>query len=154
MVGVRPEQAGVLKYLEKSTLEGFCLVRRSRCLGLVIRCPSCSRAKARSLVVATKFLGVCSAIASTSRIVFITVLITNLATRSTSSTERVRSCFKSCEACYIPILAAFTESFVQICADHTFIQLRPSNVLHAIQRVLVSVVFDEAETTWRLLEAI
>jgi hypothetical protein len=53
-----------------------------------------------------------------------------------------------------PILSSFYESLIQIGSDYSIVQLGSSNVLHAIQRVLMCVVFDKAESAWCLLEAI
>ncbi len=54
----------------------------------------------------------------------------------------------------IPILPAFLEARVQVGSDDALIQLGAANVLHAVQRVLMRVVFDEAESARRLVEAV
>jgi hypothetical protein len=55
---------------------------------------------------------------------------------------------------YAPVLPAFLKSWVQVCPYDSLIEFRSSDVFHAIQRILVSVVFDEAEAAGSLLEAI
>lgn len=52
------------------------------------------------------------------------------------------------------VLPSLLEARVQICADDTLVQLGAANVLHAVDRVLVGVVLDEAETAGRLVEAV
>lgn len=54
----------------------------------------------------------------------------------------------------MPILPALGKALVEISSDDTLIQLGAANVLHAVERVLVGVVLDEAEATGCLLESI
>jgi hypothetical protein len=51
-------------------------------------------------------------------------------------------------------LSALREALIQIGPYDTFVKFRPPNVLHAIQRILMSVVFDEAEAARGLLVAV
>lgn len=46
------------------------------------------------------------------------------------------------------------KALVEIGTDDALVQLGASDVLHAVKRILVSVVLDEAESAWRLLEAV
>lgn len=55
---------------------------------------------------------------------------------------------------HIPILSTLCKTLVEIGTDDALVELGASNIFHAIERVLVSVVFDEAEAARRLLEAI
>jgi hypothetical protein len=55
---------------------------------------------------------------------------------------------------YAPVLSALGKALVQIGADDALVQLGASDVLHAVQSILVGVVFDEAEPAGRLLEAV
>lgn len=75
--------------------------------------------------------------ASSARIKLLTVLISHLPTTLTTS-----------------ILPSLRESLVQITTDNPLVQLRAAHVLHAVQRILVRVVLDEAETAGRLVEAV
>jgi hypothetical protein len=52
------------------------------------------------------------------------------------------------------ILPALRKALIQVGADDALVQLRAANVLHAVQRILVGVVLDEAESARRLLEAV
>ena len=54
----------------------------------------------------------------------------------------------------LPVLPTLCESLVEIGADDALVQLGASNILHAVKSVLVSVVFDEAESARRLLKAV
>lgn len=54
----------------------------------------------------------------------------------------------------IPILPALCEALVQIRADYALIQLCPAYILHAVQSILVGVIFDKAESTRRLLVSV
>lgn len=49
----------------------------------------------------------------------------------------------------IPILPALNKPRIQVCADYPLIQLGTSNVLEAVQRVLVRVILDKAESAGR-----
>jgi len=51
----------------------------------------------------------------------------------------------------VPVLAPFVESFVQIRAYDPLVQLRTSNVLHAIKGILMGVIFNKAESAWGFL---
>jgi hypothetical protein len=53
-----------------------------------------------------------------------------------------------------PILPPLRKPLVQIRPNNALIQLRASNVLHAVQRVLVRVILDEAEAAGCFLEAV
>jgi hypothetical protein len=46
------------------------------------------------------------------------------------------------------------EAGIQVRADDTLIQLGSANVLHAVESVLVVVIFNKAETTRGLLESV
>ena len=48
----------------------------------------------------------------------------------------------------------FSEALVKICPNNALIQFCAANVLHAVQRILVCVIFDEAEAAGSLLIAI
>lgn len=52
------------------------------------------------------------------------------------------------------ILPPLRETLIQIAANNPLIQLRAADVFHAVQRVLVRVVLDEAEAAGRFVEAI
>jgi hypothetical protein len=52
------------------------------------------------------------------------------------------------------ILPALREPLVQITADNPLVELRAAHVLHAIQRVFVSIVLDEAEAAGSFVEAV
>jgi hypothetical protein len=54
----------------------------------------------------------------------------------------------------IPILSAFSETFVEISTDDALVEIGPANILHAIQGVLMRVILDEAEAAGSLLEPI
>ena len=74
---------------------------------------------------------------TTSRIELLAILIPDLPTALTA-----------------PILPALREALVKIAPDDPLVQLRAADVLHAVQRVLVRVVLDEAEAAGRLVEAV
>jgi hypothetical protein len=76
-------------------------------------------------------------VATPTRIILIPVLIPHLPTALTTA-----------------ILPALREALVQIRPNDALIELRSANVLHAVERVLVCVVLDEAEAAGRLLEAV
>lgn len=52
------------------------------------------------------------------------------------------------------VLAALLEAGVQVGAHDALVELGAADVLHAVERVLVGVVFDEAEAARRLGEAV
>jgi hypothetical protein len=52
------------------------------------------------------------------------------------------------------ILPSLRKALVQVRANDALVQLRAANVLHAVQRILVCVVLDEAEAARCLLEAV
>lgn len=52
------------------------------------------------------------------------------------------------------VLAALLEARVQVGADDALVQLGATDVLEAVQRVLVRVVLDEAEAARRLVKAV
>jgi hypothetical protein len=76
-------------------------------------------------------------ISTSARVVFIPVLIPNLTTALSAS-----------------ILPALGKTLIQIRPNHALVQLCAANVLHAVQRILVGVILDEAEAAGRLLEAV
>jgi hypothetical protein len=76
-------------------------------------------------------------IASSPGVILIPVLVPDLATTLSTS-----------------ILSALCEPLIQIRPDDALIQLGTANVLHAVQRVLVRVVLNEAEAARCLLEAV
>jgi hypothetical protein len=51
-------------------------------------------------------------------------------------------------------LSALCETLVQIGTDDALVEFRSANVLHAVQRVLVAIVLDEAKSAGCLLESI
>lgn len=55
---------------------------------------------------------------------------------------------------HAPVLPALGKALVQVGADDALVQLGAADVLHAVQRILVRVVLDEAEAAGRLLEAV
>ena len=55
---------------------------------------------------------------------------------------------------YLPELSSFLESRVEICSDYPFIELGTSDILHAIQSILMRVVLNKAEPTWCFIEPI
>lgn len=78
-----------------------------------------------------------SAVSTPARIILGPVLVAHLTTALSTS-----------------VLPALGETLVQIRPNDTLIELSAANVLHAIQRILVCVVFDEAEPAWRLLKSV
>jgi hypothetical protein len=97
----------------------------------------------------------CTAEAASSGVIFISVFISDLSSRFTTPKTHVKPgphIFRlfSC----LPILPAFLEAGIQIRADDTLVQLGSANVLHAVESVLVVVIFDKAETAGGLLESI
>ena len=52
------------------------------------------------------------------------------------------------------ILPSLGEALVQIGPDDALVELGAANVLHAVERILVCVVLDEAEAARCLLEAV
>lgn len=55
---------------------------------------------------------------------------------------------------HVPVLTALGESLVKVSTDDALIELGTANVLHAVERILMAVVFDEAETAGSLLVAV
>lgn len=55
---------------------------------------------------------------------------------------------------YIPVLPSLLEARVQICTDDTLIQFGASDILHTVQRILMGIVLDEAETAGGLVESV
>ena len=55
---------------------------------------------------------------------------------------------------HIPILSTLRKALVEIGTNYALVELGASNVLHAVEGVLVSVVLDKAEAARRLLKAI
>lgn len=92
------------------------------------------RSVCSSLIV---LIGVHPAVATSSRVVLVAVLVAHLATRFSS-----------------PVLPAFGETLVQIGTDDALVEFCAADVFHAVERVLVCVVFNEAEAAGRLLESI
>lgn len=80
---------------------------------------------------------ICLSVPSSSRVIFIPVLISHLASTLSAT-----------------ILPALCETLIQIRPNNALVQLRATNVLHTVQRVLMCVVLYEAEATRCLLEAI
>lgn len=78
-----------------------------------------------------------STVATSTRIVLFPVLVSDLATRFASA-----------------ILSPFLEARIEIGSNETFVQLGTTNVLQTVECVLMCVIFDEAEATGSLLEAI
>lgn len=79
----------------------------------------------------------CSAIATSTWVVLCSVFIAHLPARLATT-----------------VLSALSKSFIEIRPDNALVQLGAANVLHAVERILVRVVLDEAESTGRLLEAV
>ena len=67
----------------------------------------------------------------------LTILVSNLTTRLASA-----------------VLPSLLKARVQVGADDALVQLGASNVLHAVEGVLVGVVLDEAEAAGRLVEPV
>lgn len=105
-----------------------------------------------SVIVTIGVIG--SAPATTARVIFVAVLVTDLATRLAASEIVLTAATCSQISSDLPILTALGETLIQISTDDTLVQLGAANVLHAVQRVLVVVVFDEAEPAWSLLVAV
>jgi hypothetical protein len=78
-----------------------------------------------------------SAISATPRIVFFTKLISDLATTPTTA-----------------ILTAFCETLVQITTDNPLVELGPSDVFQTVERILMSVIFNEAESARSFLNPV
>ena len=55
---------------------------------------------------------------------------------------------------YIPVLATLFKSGIQIGSDNSLVQLGTSNVFHAVESILMGVVFDEAEPAGGFVESI
>ena len=83
------------------------------------------------------FIRVRLTVAAPSRIILVPVLVSNLSTTLAPT-----------------ILPALGEALIQIRANNALVQLGAANVLHAVERILVGVVLDEAEAARRLLEAV
>lgn len=106
-------------------------------------------------LVLSKFLSISPAISTSSRIKFFAILVSHLATRLTAAFVRsAQGASPHAHGWTLPVLAAFTEALVQIGPDDTLVELGASDVLHAIESILMGVVFDEAETAWGFVEAI
>ena len=54
----------------------------------------------------------------------------------------------------VPILSTLLEAWIKVGSNDALVQLGTSDVLHAVKCILVSVVLNETEPTWRLLIAI
>ena len=78
-----------------------------------------------------------STVATSTRIVLFTVLVSDLTTRFASA-----------------ILSAFLEAGIEIGPNETFVQLGATNVLQTVECILMCVVLNEAEAAGSLLEAI
>lgn len=74
---------------------------------------------------------------STALVILLAVLVTDLSTGLSSA-----------------VLSALFKTRVQIGTDDALVELGASNVLHTVESILVSVVFDEAEATWGLVESV
>lgn len=96
--------------------------------------PSCFY---RLFIASVVLVGVGLSVASTARVILVPVLVSDLSS-----------------ALSAPILPALSESLVEIGPDDALVELGAANVLHAVERILVGVVLDEAETAGRLLEAV
>jgi hypothetical protein len=75
--------------------------------------------------------------ATSASIVFSSELVSDLTTRLPSA-----------------VLSAFLKARVKICSDDALVELCATDVLHAVEGVLMGVVFDEAEATGSLLESV
>jgi hypothetical protein len=78
-----------------------------------------------------------SAITTSTRIKLISIFIPDLSSTLASS-----------------VLSSFHEPFVEIGTDDALVEFCAANVFHAVESVLVGVVFDEAETAGGLLETV
>jgi hypothetical protein len=78
-----------------------------------------------------------TSIPSTSRIVVLPVVVSNLTSRRSA-----------------PVLSTLLESRIQIRADDAFVQFGAAHILHSIQRVGMGVVLDEAKAAGGLIEAV
>jgi hypothetical protein len=95
----------------------------------------CSALGVARLVIVLVCIGL--SIASSARVVFIPVLVPDLASALSAT-----------------ILPALGKALVQIGPNDALVELGAANVLHAVERVLVRVVLDEAEAAGCLLEAV
>jgi hypothetical protein len=82
-------------------------------------------------------LGVNAPVASSAGVKFVAVLVSDLPTRLSS-----------------PILATFGKTLIQIRTNDALVEFGAADIFHAVERVLVGVVLDEAETAWGFLEAV
>lgn len=78
-----------------------------------------------------------AAVASTARIIVLTVVISNLASGRTTT-----------------VLPSFLESRIKVGTDDTFVELGAANVFHRVQRIRVRVVLDKTEAAGSLVEAV
>jgi hypothetical protein len=78
-----------------------------------------------------------SAQTTSALVIILTVLVSHLSTALTTS-----------------VLTALFKPRVKICADDALVQFCPANVLHAIKRILVGVVFHKTESARCFREAI
>jgi hypothetical protein len=85
----------------------------------------------------TIVIGERPAVSTTAWIVLHTVFVAHLAARFAA-----------------PVLSTLSKSLVEIGTDDTLVEFGSANVLHAVERILVSIVFDEAEAAWCFLEAV
>lgn len=74
---------------------------------------------------------------TTALVIVFAVLVADLATRLAAT-----------------VLTALLEAWVKIGTDDALVELGATNVLHAVEGVLVGVVFHEAEATGRLVEPV
>lgn len=85
----------------------------------------------------SELASICATVATATRIVLIAVLVADLATRLATS-----------------VLPAFGKAFVQVRPDDALVELGTSNVLHAVQSIVVSVILHKAEPAGGLLKAV
>lgn len=78
-----------------------------------------------------------SAQTATALVEVLTILVSDLSTRLSSA-----------------VLPALLKSRIEIRPDDALVELGATDVLHAVERILVSVVFHEAEAARRLVEPI
>ena len=53
-----------------------------------------------------------------------------------------------------PVLPSFLKAWIQVCTDDSLIQFGTTDVLHAVQCILVVIVFYEAKPARGLVEAV
>lgn len=108
------------------------------------------------ILLALALLVIGAAISTTARIVFFAVLITHLTARFASSAEKVSNCLPVAAIGEedLPELPSFLKSRVKVCPNDALVQLGSSNILQAIQRILVGIILDEAKAAGRFVESV